>query len=196
MSKASIIAALFKEEENRKQRPIFFVRKSLSEAETRYTRLEKAALALRVAAKKLHPYFQAHPIVVLTNLPLQSTIHKLELSERMARWAIELSEFRIQYKPRLALKGQVLVEFLVELPQPDADQGDTGWWILNVDGASHQTGARVGLQLRASTKERIKQAIQLSFPTSNNEIEYEAIFAKVDLAKFVSTEKFIIRSDS
>ena len=70
VSEASVSATLFKEDENRKQRPIFFVSKSLSKAETRYTHLEQAALALRVAAKKLLPYFQAYPIVVLTNLPL------------------------------------------------------------------------------------------------------------------------------
>ena len=80
MLEALISVALFKEDINRKQRPIFFVTKSLSKAETWYTRLEQAALALRVAAKKLCPYFQAHLIVVLTNLPLQSTIHKLDLS--------------------------------------------------------------------------------------------------------------------
>ena len=57
VSKASISAALFKEDENRKQRPILLVSKSLSEAETWYTHLEQAALALRVAAKKLHSYF-------------------------------------------------------------------------------------------------------------------------------------------
>ena len=70
VSKASVIAAFFKEDENRKQRPILFISKSLSEEETRYTHPEQAALALRVAVMKLRPYFQAHPIVVLTNLPL------------------------------------------------------------------------------------------------------------------------------
>ena len=53
-----VSSALFKEDENRKQRPIFFVRKSLSEEETRYTRLEQAALALRVAAKNFVPTFR------------------------------------------------------------------------------------------------------------------------------------------
>ena len=105
LSEASVSVALFKEDKNRKQRPIFFMRKSLSEVETWYTRLEQAALALCVAAKKVRPYFQAHPIVVLTNLPLRSTIHKLGLSGRMALWAIELSEFGIQHKPRLEMKG-------------------------------------------------------------------------------------------
>ena len=56
----------------------------------------------------------------------------------MAWWAIELSEFSIQYRPRLALKGQVLADILAELPQLDANQGDTGWWILNVDAPSKE----------------------------------------------------------
>ena len=79
VSNVSVSATLFKENEHRKQRPIFFISKSLSEVETRYTRLEQVALALRVAAKKLCHYFQAHPITVLTNLPLRSTIHKPNL---------------------------------------------------------------------------------------------------------------------
>ena len=85
VSKAFISSTLFKEDENQKQRPIFFMRKSLSEVETQYTHLEQVVLALRVAAKKLCPYFQAHSIVVVTNLPLQSTIHKSDLSRRMAQ---------------------------------------------------------------------------------------------------------------
>ena len=91
VSDVSVSAALFKEDENKKQRPTFFVSKSLADAETRYNHLELVALALRVATKKLRPYFQAHPIIVLINLPLRSTIHKHDLSERMARWVIELS---------------------------------------------------------------------------------------------------------
>ena len=64
-----------------------------------------------MAAKKPCPYFQAHPIVVLTNLPLRSTIQKPDLLGMMARWAIKLSEFVIRYKPLLVIKGQVLADF-------------------------------------------------------------------------------------
>ena len=81
VSDVSVSANFFKEDEKQKQRPVFFVRKSLSEVDTQYTRLEQAALALYVAAQKLHPYFEAHPIIILTNLLLRSTIHKPNLSE-------------------------------------------------------------------------------------------------------------------
>ena len=115
VSDIEVSAALFKECGDAKLRPVFFVIKSLTDAETRYNRLERATLALRTAAKKLRPYFQAHPVVVLTNLPLQGTIHKPDLSGRMARWAMELSEYGIQYKSRLLKKEQVLADFIAEI---------------------------------------------------------------------------------
>ena len=83
-SEIAVSAALFKECEDEKLQPVFFISKSLTGAETRYTHLEQAALALRTTAQKLRPYFQAHPVVVLTDLPLRGTIHKPDLSGRMA----------------------------------------------------------------------------------------------------------------
>ena len=65
-----------------------------------------------------------------------------------------------------------------------------------MDGVSRQTGVGVGLQLKAPIGERIEQAIRLDFSASNNEIEYEAILARIDLVKSVSSEKLIIRNDS
>ena len=65
-----------------------------------------------------------------------------------------------------------------------------------MDGAFRKTGAGVGLQLKAPTGERIEQAIRLDFPASNNEAEYEAIVADIDLAISVSSEMIIIQSDS
>ena len=44
VSDVSVSATLFKEDEHRKQRPIFFISKSLSKAETRYTRLSSRPL--------------------------------------------------------------------------------------------------------------------------------------------------------
>ena len=192
VSETAVSAALFKEDEDKKQKPVFYVSKSLLEAEARYSRLEQMALALRMAAKKLRPYFQAHPITVLTSQPLRSTLHKPDLSGRMARWAIELSEFDIQYKPRLAKKGQVLADFLAELPRPIQNPDALGWWILNVDGASRQTGAGVGVRLKAPTGEEIEQAIRLGFSASNNESEYEATLAGLSLAAAVSADRLLI----
>ena len=48
------------------QKPIYYVSKSLHEAEVRYLPLEKAILAVVHAIRKLPHYFQAHSVVVLT----------------------------------------------------------------------------------------------------------------------------------
>ena len=75
----------------------------------------------------------------------------------MARWEIELSEFGIQYKPRLALKGQVLSNFLAEISQQEMEPDSSCWWTLNVDGTSRHMGAGLGLLFKAPTKEIIEQ---------------------------------------
>ena len=56
------------------QRPVYYVSKSLNEAQVRYLSLEKAILAVVHAIRKLHHYFQAHIAVVLTQLPLKSVL--------------------------------------------------------------------------------------------------------------------------
>ena len=48
------------------QRPVYYVSKSLNEAEGRYLPLEKAILAMVHATRKLPHYFQVHTVVVLT----------------------------------------------------------------------------------------------------------------------------------
>ena len=55
-----------------------------------------------------------------------------------------------------------------------------------MDEAFHQTGAGVSLRLKARIGERVEQAIRLDFLASNNETEYEAILAGIDLAQSVS----------
>ena len=56
-------------EDNGLQRPVYYVSKSLHKAEIRYSPLEKAILPVIHASWKLPHYFQAHTVVVLTQLP-------------------------------------------------------------------------------------------------------------------------------
>ena len=74
--------------------------------------MEKPILALVTAARKLRPYFQAHTIEVPTEYPMMQVLHKPETSRRLMKWALELSEFDIRYKPKRAIKG--LADFFME----------------------------------------------------------------------------------
>lgn len=106
--------------------------------EIRYSKMEQTTLALICATRKLRPYFQAHSIIVLTNQPFKSILHKPDISRRLLKWAIELSEYGIKYQPRLSIKGQVMADFIVEIPQSSqlAESSKEGWWVVHVDGAS------------------------------------------------------------
>ena len=88
--------------------------KALLDAETCYSHLEKLALDLMVAAHKLRPYFQAHPVVVDTSFPIKLVLHKPEVSGRLVKWAVELGEYDIIFWPATAIKSQALADFVAE----------------------------------------------------------------------------------
>ena len=67
------------------QKPIYYVSKSFQEGETWYLPLEKAILAIIHTTKKLPHYFQAHTVIVLTQLPLQALLRKSDFTRRMAK---------------------------------------------------------------------------------------------------------------
>ena len=76
--------------------------------------MEKLILALVTTSIKLRPYFKAHIVEVPTEYSMKQILHKLETSRRLIKWAIELSEFDIRYKPRTEAKGQIFTDFIME----------------------------------------------------------------------------------
>ena len=137
VSQAAVSVTLVRND-GRSQRPVYFTSRAFRGAEERYPRMEKLALALITAARKLKPYFQAHIIVILTDQPLKKAMSSPEAAGRMALWAIELSEFDVQYHPRTAIKGQVVTDFIAEYTQLE-DEGAEGQklWIIHTDGSSN-----------------------------------------------------------
>ena len=45
-------------------------------------------------------------------------MNKPEAAGRMVQWAIELSQFDVEYRPRTAIKGQALADFIAEFTTP------------------------------------------------------------------------------
>ena len=67
------------------QRPVYYASKSLHEAEVRYLPLEKAILVVVLGTCKLPHYFQAHTVVVLTQLPLKTILRSADYTGRIAK---------------------------------------------------------------------------------------------------------------
>ncbi|XP_075099519.1 uncharacterized protein LOC142176288 [Nicotiana tabacum] len=109
------------------------------DAEMWYPQLEKLALALIMASRKLRPYFQCHLIAVVTVYPL--VIYYTSMS----------------CQPRNAIKSQVLADFVADFSQGmqlEAEKelqvfngSNPGIWTLFTDGSSNVKGADLGIIL-------------------------------------------------
>ena len=104
------------------QKLVYYVSKSLHEAEVHYLPLEKAILAVVHATRKLPHYFQAHIIIVLTQLSLRSIPQSVDYMGKIAKWGTILGAFDIKYMPRTFVKGQVLVDLVVDFAKPSLEE--------------------------------------------------------------------------
>ena len=104
VSTTAVSAALIRKEA-KKQLPVYYVSQAFQGAESNYPRIEKIAFALIVASRKLRQYFQGNPILVMTDQPIKKSMNRPEAAKRMVQWAIELSQFDIEYLPRMAIKA-------------------------------------------------------------------------------------------
>ena len=194
-------SAVLVRDKKRVQHPVYYCSCALRGAEERYSKMEKLILALVIAARKLRPYFQAHTIEVPTEYPMKQVLHQPEVSGRLMKWAIELSEFDIRYKPKTAVKGQVLADFVMEftpihLAEPAQPRDDLPIWKLSVDGASNAQGSSAGLILTSPEGIDIEYALRFGFHASNNEAEYEAVVAGLNLAHSLEVDQLEVQNNS
>ncbi|KAL5539174.1 hypothetical protein UlMin_044787 [Ulmus minor] len=181
VSKGAVSSALVREEDGI-QWPIYYTSKSLLDAEIRYPEIEKLALALM--------------------FPLKQVFQKPEASGHLAKWSIELGEFDIQFKPRTAIKGQELADFIVEftytleMVEKFMIQTQDSQWKLYIDGSSTETSAGAGIILVSPDGVKVSCAVRFKFKATNNQAEYEALLASLRLAKEVLARHLTIYSNS
>ena len=65
-----------------------------------------------------------------------------------------------------------------------------------IDDSSNQRFGGAKVQLRSPKGDTIKCAVRLQFPTTNNEVEYEAVLLGLDLAKAAGIMSVVIHYDS
>ena len=116
----------------------------------------------------------------------------------MVQWAIELSQFDIEYHPRTAIKAQALADFIAEFTLPDEDGIPDGVdkWTIQTDGSLAKKKGGVGVVITTPDGEVMKYGVQLKFPATNNEAEYEGILTGLRLGKALDAKNLLIQSDS
>ena len=116
-SGAAVSAALVEERSSEgelKQVSIYFVSEALSGSKLLYSEMEKMAYVVVMASRKLCYYFQSHKIKVPTSLPLRDMFENKEASGRIGKWATKLVEHTIDFIPKIAIKSQILAEFIAD----------------------------------------------------------------------------------
>nr|KYP65356.1 Retrovirus-related Pol polyprotein from transposon 17.6 [Cajanus cajan] len=188
------ISAVIVQEHQKVQTPIYFISRVLQDTEIRYQMIEKLALALVTAARRLQPYFQSQQVVVKTDYPIKQILRKLELAGRMIAWSVELSEFGIQYESRGPLKAQCLVDFVAELTPTTAEEPQV--WTLHVDGSSNSKGSGAGIILEGPNPVTLEKSLKFGFKVTNNQAEYEALLVGLRLARDLGARRVSCNSDS
>jgi hypothetical protein len=159
------------------QRPVYYISEVLSETKAWYPQILKLLYAVVLARRKLHHYFEAHPVTVVSSFPLGEIIRNPDVAGRIAKWSVELMGETLTYAPHKAIKSQILADFIAEwtdtqLPPP---QIQAECWTLYLDGSVMKTGAGAGLLFISLLGEHMRYAVRLHFPASNNMAEYEAL---------------------
>ena len=187
-----MVSLVLERVDDRVQRPVYYVSKSLHEVEIRYLSLERAILAVVHATRKLSHYFQAYIVMVLTQLPLRLLLQKVDYTGGFTKWAMILGAFDIKYMPRTFIKGQVLTDLVVEFAEPSFEENDERLsmdgksvgmislqeplsWKVYVDSAANQRGSGVRLVVVSPERIIIEKFLRLGFSATNNEAKYEAL---------------------
>ena len=134
----------------------------------------------------------------------------------MMKWAVELGQFGLDYKPRTTIKGQASTDFILEFPEDGENSGllikydpdlpsqpgapEEGipelWWILHTDGDVNNEGAGAGIVLVSPEGHRLLNAIHFTFQLSNNDAKYEALVGGLRLALEMKVRRLVVKLDS
>ncbi|GJT99347.1 reverse transcriptase domain-containing protein [Tanacetum coccineum] len=189
------VSAVLLTDRKGRQCPIQYVSRTLNDAERNYSPMEKLTLSLIHMTRRLRRYFEAHPVKVITDQPIKHILNNTETSRKLGKYAVELGAYNISFIPRNAVKGQVLAYFLSEAPEGEkeelyfrmpkvpAKKDDTESWVFFTDGAFNPKGSGAGLVLIGPSGIEYTYALRLTFPSTNNEAEYEALLAGLRIAR-------------
>jgi hypothetical protein len=96
------------------QRSVYYISEVLHDAKTSYLEVHKLLYTVLIASRKLCHYFQAHKISMVTSYPLNVMLHNPKATGNVAKWAVELAEFELNFLPCHAVRSQVLANFVVD----------------------------------------------------------------------------------
>ncbi|XP_058189200.1 uncharacterized protein LOC131306789 [Rhododendron vialii] len=189
VTETSMGCMLAQENDAKVECAIYYLIKKMMDYETRYTPLEKTFLVSRLD-------------------PIKYLFEKPALIGKLARRLLLLAKFDLKYMTRKSVKGRVVAEFLADHPITEAKVEDFKFthedilfllddtWQLYFDGASNQFGYGIGVLLVSPNDSHISLSYKLRFEVTNNQAEYEACIAGMEVALELGARRIEVIRDS
>nr|GEX86879.1 reverse transcriptase domain-containing protein [Tanacetum cinerariifolium] len=175
---AEAVSAVLLTDRKGRQCLMQYVSRTLNEAERNYAPMEKLALSLIHMTRRLRRYFEAHPVKLITDQPIKHILNKTESLRKLAKYAVELGAYNIMFVPRNAVKGQVLADFLSEAPKGEKEEIGAGLVLIGPSGIEYTC------------------ALCITFSSTNNEVEYEALLVGLRIARQINISNIEVKVDS
>jgi hypothetical protein len=165
------------QEEDGKEFLVAYVSRCLFDAETRYVFMEKLCLSLYYACSKFRYYILSSSCIVACQYDvIKHMLLKPILSGRIGKWAYALVEYDLAYEPLQSMKGQVVVDFIVDLAvnvEYSVGLVQLKPWGLFFDGSICSKGQGAGCVVVSPSGVCTDQSIRLEFACINNQVKYE-----------------------
>ncbi|GLU07027.1 hypothetical protein SLE2022_240070 [Rubroshorea leprosula] len=208
----SVGCLLAQENSKKQEQAVYYLSRSLSQTEVKYSSVEKLCLALFFAAIKLRHYLLYSEVYVISKTDvIKYMLSRPLLRGRIGKWVLALSEFNLKYMPQKAVKGQALADFLADHPclevEADEEKGINLFsislvpWKLIFDGSSTDSMSGAGIVIISPAGLKTQMSFQLDFNCTNNQAEYEALIIglevlvelKVPMVEIIGDSQLILK---
>jgi hypothetical protein len=191
------IASVIVQVQDGKERVIFYLSRRKLDAETRYPEIEKLCLCLFFTCMKLcHILLSAETIVICKSDVIKHMPSAPVLKGRLGKWMFAISEFDIRYQPAKGVKGQALVDLIVEWTSSDIAALSIRAWAMYFDGSVCGDCSGIGILLVSPRGATYSFSIRLPTPCTNNLAEYEAVHKGMELLLQPGAEAVEVFGDS
>ena len=221
-SEVSIGSLLVQDNKEGKEQAVYYLSRTLTEVERRYSAIERLCLALYFTAVKLRHYMLPHTIYIIAKTDLiKYMLTRPMLRGRIGKWTLALTEFTLRYVPQKAVKGQAVADFLADHPGEEIEDMDSldianadlltrahvclnnpiysihlTPWKLYFDGSKTDKASGAGIVLEEPLGVRHCYSFQLDFQCTNNRAEYEALIIGLEMLVELGVQSVEILGDS
>ncbi|KAI5332367.1 hypothetical protein L3X38_022496 [Prunus dulcis] len=221
-SEVSIGSLLVQDNKEGKEQAVYYLSRTLTEVERRYSAIERLCLALYFTAVKLRHYMLPHTIYIIAKTDLiKYMLTRPMLRGRIGKWTLALTEFTLRYVPQKAVKGQAVADFLADHPGEEIENMDfldiananlltrvhvclnnpiysihLMPWKLYFDGSKTDKASGAGVVLEEPLGIRHCYSFQLDFQCTNNRAEYEALIIGLEMLVELGVQSVEILGDS